>query len=208
MRARTVLLLVGLLPLTAAAEEEMILLAGSVPDDLREIAGKPHADGSSDLKAGLRPAAHLAGSRIAMLKDDHHVIVVDTDNDAVVVLDAPTRRPVHTIAVGRRPDRLVVGPRGKVFVTNRGSRSLSVVDPVRGAEIRSVAAGIEPRGLALTPDGKTLLVVSSATSQLLVFDADSLALRHSAGLRDAWPQSVAVHPDGKRAFVTHLNAAR
>ncbi len=192
-----------LLPLSASAEE-MIIMLGTIPNDTREVIGAPDKNGVSPLKR-FKHLPHLVGSSIAMLPGERMLVVADTDNNAVVVVDSATRAAIRTIAVGRRPERLVVSPDGRVFVTNRGSRSVSIVDPIKGRELRSVSAGVEPYGIALSPGGDTLLVTSSATSELLGFDARTLSLRFTLPLKSAWPAAVTFHPDGKRAFVTHMH---
>ncbi len=190
-------------PFAAAARMIMPPRAGTIADDNREIAGAPGEHGVSALKR-FDHKPYLTGSTIALLPGEKRLIIADTDNGAVVVVDAETRVVHHTIAVGRRPERLVVAPSGLVYVTNRASRTVSVVDPKRGIELRSVTAGVEPVGIALTADAKTLLVTSSATSELLGFHAQSLSLRFRIALDQPWPVAVAAHPDGKRAFVSHM----
>lgn len=188
----------------ASARMVMPPRIGDIPDDLREVSGSPNANGVST----LRRFAHqpwLTGGSIAFLPGEQLLVVADTDNSALVVVNAQTGAKVKTIAVGRRPERLVVAPDGTVFVTNRGSRSVSVVAPRRGVELRTISAGVEPMGLALTADAKLLLVTSSATRELLAIDVETSSIRFSLEVAD-WPMAVTAHPDGKRAFVSHLHA--
>jgi DNA-binding beta-propeller fold protein YncE len=63
---------------------------------------------------------------------------------------------------------------------------------------------VEPLGIALTPNGRTLLVTSSATGQLIAFDARSLSVHFRVDTSAEWPAAVTVHPDGRRAFVSHF----
>lgn len=175
---------------------------GSIPLDKRELGPNLNR---------LKAFAHrpwMTGASIAFNRDETRVIVADTDNNAVLVIDPATKVVHHRIAVGRRPERLVVAPNGLVVVTNRGGRSISLVDPVRGVELRTASAGVEPLGVAMTPDGKTILVTASATDQLLAFDARTLAMRFVIDMDTPWPAAVATHPDGRRAFVTHLRGAK
>lgn len=175
---------------------------GTIPDDLREVNG-----GDTGQLRPLKLFPHmpwLTGNSIALLPGDERLVVADTDNRAVVVVDAKSRVVLKRIGVGRRPERLVVAPSGTVYVTNRGSRSVSVIDPVRGVETRTIEAGVEPYGIALSPDAKLLLVTASASGELLAFDTHNLSLRFRIELEEAWPAAVAFHPDNKRAFVTHF----
>ncbi|MFT5435118.1 MAG: YVTN family beta-propeller protein, partial [Myxococcota bacterium] len=186
-----------------ASAEEMILMAGEIPEDLREVTGKPDVTLASPLaRAAHRP--WLTGSSIALSRDESNVLVVDTDNRTLTVSDIDSGAVLHRVPVGRMPERVVVGLRNLAYVTNRGSRSVSVVDIVTGKEVRSLQAGVEPYGIALTPDGGTLVVVASASREILIFDTGSLALRFRIETEGAWPAAVAAHPDGRRAYVTHM----
>ena len=205
MRVRlATILAAGLISVPLAAAGEMILLAGEIPTYELEITGKWAPGKLGDLKNHVhRP--WLTGSSIALAHGETLLVVADTDNNTVAVLDAKSRKPLRQIAVGRQPERLVVHPDGRVFVTNRASRSVSVVDPVAGKELRSISAGVEPYGIALSADQRSLLVTSSATGELLVFSTARLALTARIKLDDAWPMAVAAHPDGARAYVSYLH---
>jgi YVTN family beta-propeller protein len=91
---RVALALFLLLPLSlllpAIASAELVMLVGQIPDAPPE-------------PADAKVVPHLTGSSIATLSDGR-LVVADSDNDAVVVLDAANHEPIHTIAVGRRPE--------------------------------------------------------------------------------------------------------
>ena len=63
----------------------------------------------------------------------------------------------------------------------------------------------EPHGLALTPDGETLLVTSVADQQLVAVDVATLKVRWRVTL-EAEPRGVAVSRDGRRAVVGFLSS--
>lgn len=198
-----------LLVATAAPARSVLppMRVGTVPDDLREVAGARDTTGLMPLKA-FEHRPWLTGSSVAFLPGERFAVVADTENGAVQVVEVATGVVHKRIAVGRRPERLVVGPKARVYVTNRGSRTVSVLDVERGVEVRSVDAGVEPFGLALTADARRLLVTSSATGELLAFDAERMALLFRVPTGADWPAAVAAHPDGKRAYVTHMLGGR
>src|SRR5207244_6780644 len=57
------------------------------------------------------------------------VWVANIDNDSVSVFDATTNSKLTEIAVGSMPRSLAVSPAGPIWVANKGSASLSVIDP-------------------------------------------------------------------------------
>ncbi|HVE84668.1 MAG TPA: hypothetical protein VND93_17550, partial [Myxococcales bacterium] len=69
---------------------------------------------------------NAAGS-LALSRDDAFLYAVDTDNDLVAVVDTATEAMVAQVQVGRAPERITVGPDDTIYVSNRGSRSVSVI---------------------------------------------------------------------------------
>ncbi len=155
-------------------------------------------------KPAVRSTSRASGS-VATSQDDSRIFAVDTDNGVLAVVSAKTRE-VTTIKVGEQPTRLVVGENDTVYVANKGSRSVSVIRDGDTVESARLQVGVEPRGMTLTPDGKTLLVVS-ATS-LTRPDVGTLTAFDTGTLEKQWeldighePAAVAVIA-GDRALVS------
>jgi YVTN family beta-propeller protein len=149
--------------------------------------------------------ARASGS-LALLNDDSAVLAVDTDNNVMVVINPTTREVTQRIAVGQSPVRVVVGPDDTAFVTNRGSRSVSVIRRGDTTESTRIAVGVEPNGMAITPDGKTLLVVSATALDktdkglLTAIDTNTLEKKWEIEVGEE-PRAVAVIA-GNRALVS------
>ncbi len=150
-------------------------------------------------------APRSSGS-LALTGDDALLYAVDTDNGVLVVIDTKTQTEVAQVKVGQSPVRVLVGPDDTAFVTNRGDRSVSVVRRGDSVEATRLAVGVEPTGLALTPDGKTLLVVSATSltrpdvGTLTAFDTGTLAKKWELEVGEE-PRAVAVVA-GDRALVS------
>ena len=69
----------------------------------------------------------------------------------VLLFDPATDKPVRSIAVGKQPHWIDASADGKrLYVSNEGSNTLSVIDPTSGAgEIGTVAVGNAPRKVAV-----------------------------------------------------------
>ncbi len=147
-------------------------------------------------------AAHLAGAIIA--PHGEGALVVDGDAGELVLLDAE-RKVAARLTIGTGASQIVAKD-GRAWVTDRDHDRIAVVE-IDGAsmtEEASIATHTEPFGLALTPDGKTLLVTAVADRSLTAYDV--------AKGKELWridvpaePRGVSISADGKEALVTSLS---
>jgi DNA-binding beta-propeller fold protein YncE len=140
-------------------------------------------------KAAKTPAAALAGEvaagcspvRVALSPDGATAYVTAQADDAVLAVrtDRAVKDPAHAVVgkaeVGAAPVGVAVAG-GKVFVAAGEAQSLSVLDAADLSKpAASVPAGRAPRGLAVTPDGRTLVVANSGSGSLQMIDLARLA---------------------------------
>lgn len=152
--------------------------------------------------AGPHTGAH--GSTIAA--DVHGLLVAERNAGAVIRVGrdgAPRRRVDLHPGLGE----LIVAGDGAVFVADRAADRVVRLDPGdadgTGLGVTSEVAVREPHGLALTPDGATLLVTSVADHQLVAVDVAALKIRWRSELA-AEPRGVVVTADGAHAMVGFL----
>ena len=87
-----------------------------------------------------------------------------------------------------------------VLVLNSDEASYSVIDRTTRTELQRLPVGREPHHLVATPDGKEILIGSTATNELLVLDSKTAERKRV--VRDIIdPYHLAFSPDGKW-FVT------
>lgn len=90
-----------------------------------------------------------------------------------------------------------------VYVSNESSDTVSVINRDTGRVVATLAVARGPRGLASSPDSKSLYVVSSRAGRLAHFRTTTnkrlMEFRFELGSE---PQDVAVSPDNSRVFVT------
>lgn len=122
-----------------------------------------------------RPAVKVGTHPNAMLLDAkaHRLFVANGDSDTVSVLDTTSNRVTNTVSLapfkgahaGTQPTNLALGPDGStLYVTNGGNNDVAVVNVGRdefGTVRGLIPTGWYPTGAQVTPDGKTLLVVSA-----------------------------------------------
>ncbi len=138
---------------------------------------------------------------IAVSSDGSRLYVTAQDADALLEIDAASRRLVRGIPVGQRPNSVVLDNQRQVaYVSNQDGDSVSVVDLRLSEPVASLPAGHGPAGLALTPDGRTLTVANSLDGDISVVDVESGAerARLSGG---SFPYAAAVSRDGSRVLV-------
>ena len=135
--------------------------------------------------------------------------VVNQDNNSVSVFDAVTNARLAEIAVGLAPRSVAIAPDGSVWVTNKQSASISIIDP----GTLSVAAGItlprgsQPYGLVFSPVGGAGYVVLEGLGKLLSLDVN---LRQVAGEEvevGAHPRHLSISGDGASIYVSRFITA-
>lgn len=72
-------------------------------------------------------------------------------------------RRLAEVRVGKAPARLAVSDDGRLYVSDRASRRVLVLDARNLREVGSLEVGVEPVGLALSRDDRTLYVVNSSS---------------------------------------------
>ncbi|MCO4762112.1 MAG: c-type cytochrome [Myxococcales bacterium] len=146
---------------------------------------------------------HASYTSSTMAVGGKWLYVVDRDNGALVLMDRLTLAITHTLKVGGRPENVLVGPTGRVWVSVRDDDLVLMLKP--GATTLAGAAkwpvGFEPMGLALVPGGKMLLVTLFGDAAVVGVDTTSGTVIARANVKPL-PRSVAVGTSGKAA-VTH-----
>lgn len=91
---------------------------------------------------------------------------------------------------------------GLAIVLNSGDASISLLDESTGAEVRRVPVLREPHHIALSPDGKELLVGDAGGNEMLFLDPQTAEIRRRVAVAD--PYHLQFSPNGKMLVVTGL----
>jgi len=128
---------------------------------------------------------------------------VNPDNGTVSVIDA-AGAVLAEIPVGSRPWALAKAPlANEVFVANKGSASISVIDTLALSVTRTIPLppASQPHGLAFAPAGDAFYVVLEALGRVDRRVPTTGALVASVAL-PAHPRHLAVSNDGQELYVT------
>ena len=123
--------------------------------------------------------------------------------DEVVVFDKNTRRVVGAIPVGHGPQGIAFDPRlPRAYVALSGEDRIAVVDVDAGEVVGRIPlrAGDQPREVAVTPDGRLLVVVNAGSNTASFLDPSSTAELGRVDTGDE-PGALLLEPGGRRAYV-------
>jgi YVTN family beta-propeller protein len=153
--------------------------------------------------------------------DGRFVVAGSIPGATINVIDAATEEPAWTLKMdlGIRPMTFSTNPDGStkwIFAQLTGFNGFAVVDFVTRKEIRrvenpplppgkmTVPEGSDPsHGMAVTADGKTLVVCSRLNNYLYSYSLPDLKLLGSAELGGKGAGWVTLTPDGKTAYVAN-----
>jgi YVTN family beta-propeller protein len=151
--------------------------------------------------------------------DGKYVVAGSIQGKTVNVIDAQTDQTAWTLQMdlGVRPMAFATNPDGStkwIFVQLTGFNGFAVVDFTTHKEIKRiqnpdlppgkapVTAGADPsHGMAVTSDGKTLLVCSRLNNELYAYSLPDLKLVGGADLGGKGAAWVTLTPDGTTAYV-------
>lgn len=91
---------------------------------------------------------------------------------------------------------------GLAYVVNSGAASISLIDMSSEKELRRIPMLREPHHLALSPDGKSLLVGDTVGNEMFFFDPATAALQKRMPVAD--PYQLGFSPNGKFLVVNGL----
>jgi YVTN family beta-propeller protein len=128
------------------------------------------------------------------------VYVGNFKDDSVSVVDVGRAAVVATVPVGAGPHGMAVSRDGRqVFVSADGASTVAVIDTAKNETTRQIEVGKTPHGLAIQPDGNALVVAVYGEDRIAWFDTRTLQETGRATV--AKPHTVALTPDGRRAYV-------
>lgn len=165
-------------------------------------------------------AAPGPASGLALSSDESRLFFTCAAATSTVhAVDLKTGRLTRSVRVGHTAGSPALSPDGKrLYVPNRFSNDVSVIDTSALKEIRRVKAVREPAGVALSRDGQLLFVINSipAGRADVEFVAAEIGIADVASGKPAGRivlpngsaelRAIDVSPDGAFACVTHLLA--
>ncbi len=170
-----------------------------------------------DVKSGKK-VADIQGcpgaAGMALAPDGKTLYVACVNDDTVRAIDLASGKITGSVQVGYSPVAVAAAKDGKLYVCNRFSHDLSIVDAKSMKQLKRVKAIREPSAIAITPDGSTLVVanrlpmgpstderLAAKVSLINTQTLKSTVVKLVIGATDV--RGVCVSPDGKWAYVVH-----
>ncbi|HET7792932.1 MAG TPA: Ig-like domain-containing protein [Rhizobacter sp.] len=147
--------------------------------------------------------APRASSTIAFDAGRNRVWVVNSDNDSVTAINAATNTRLFEQAVGLNPQTIAQAPDGRLWVTNQGSGSISILDPASGAVAQTITLGngTRPFGVVFNPLGTAAFVTLQGSGQVLKINPSTGAVQGTLTAGTS-PRGLAISGDSNRLLVT------
>jgi YVTN family beta-propeller protein len=112
---------------------------------------------------------------VVLTKDDRRVLVANSANSSVSVVDAKTLTTLASIHTGPGPIRIVIRPDGtRAYVTCKASAQVTVlkIDEVAVMAVGRIPVGAGPVGMAISADGRRLFVANTEDGTVSTIDTD------------------------------------
>ncbi len=105
------------------------------------------------------------------------VIVTNSDEGSMSIVDRQSMTEIRRIPVGREPHHAILTPDGKdLIIASTVTNELQFVDPVTGQERRRVRNIIDPYQIGFSPDGQWFVTAAYRVNHVDVYDAKDLRL--------------------------------
>lgn len=164
-----------------------------------------------DLDAGKVVAAiPVPGSPagVALSPDRRTAYVTRPDGPGLAVIDLTSRTLTATLTLPGGPLGIAVNPvSGAVYVADWYASRVLVLRPTPDGLVQDgeIAVGTSPSGLALTPDGATLLVANRESDTVSVIDAASRRALKTIAV-GKHPFGIALDPKTMRAYTANVES--
>jgi len=155
--------------------------------------------GSHDMQ-GLDPITPVSSL------DGRLLYVTCSSTNRVRILDVAVDsnlQVLNEIAVGKTPWGAALTPDGtRLYVTNKGSNTVSVIDALTQTVASTVPVGSQPWGLAINPSQSFAYAANSGSGTVSVIDlsTNQVSAAITVGSNPHW---ISFSPDGKLACITN-----
>lgn len=145
----------------------------------------------------------LTSATLNALEPGERVIVLNSGEGTVSIIDRATRKIVDTYAVGKEPHHLmpVLNKDDELVIANSASNDLVFLNPLTGEVKRRLPRISDPYQLGYSPDGKWFVSVSLRLDRVDIYAMPNYELKARIATKKT-PSHVAFSNDSRFAYVT------
>jgi YVTN family beta-propeller protein len=126
-------------------------------------------------------------------------------DDAIELIDVLSGEVINRLRLytGDRPQELALTPDGKtLLVANKGTNTVSFIDPLSFVELRRIEVGREPNSISIHPNGIRAFVFNTLSSTVSVVDIPNKAIITTIST-DPAPLRGQFNRRGDRLYIIH-----
>jgi YVTN family beta-propeller protein len=147
------------------------------------------------------PTGFLGAGKMAVSAQRNELYVVDWFDSSLIVIDLETLVPTPFDLGDSFWDLAISPDQDTLYVTDRGTDQVRVVDLDSMTVVDNVAVGDDPWGIDITPDGSTVVVASEDDQTVTLFDTTTLIPQTLNLAADSDPRDVEIETTGQFAYV-------
>jgi YVTN family beta-propeller protein len=133
------------------------------------------------------------------------IYVTQEKSNNVVVINRNTDQIVSNIEVGKKPHGIAIqSDINRAFVANSGEDTVTIIDTQTNRVLNKINTRLaaQPEDIAVSSDGRIVIVTYFATNQVSIREAATLRELGNINV-DKGPMKVAIEPRGRKAFVSN-----
>ena len=138
---------------------------------------------------------------IGISPDGTELYIAVSEENAIAVIDLGTLEVLRKFQAGSDPETFAVHPNGNIYISNEDDAKASAFDPRTGEQVMEVGVGLEPEGVAISPDGRHVIITSESTNMLHVIQVPEHIIVANI-LVGARPRAATFTSDSKIAYST------
>lgn len=139
--------------------------------------------------------------------DDSNQLVwnVNPDNNSVSAINTSTNSLAFEIPVGEQPYSLAVSTNAEIWVVNKKSGTISIVDATNGAVLDTISLDYAsaPSGIVIDIGNRVAYVSLEATKEVIKIDVSSRNIVGSLKVSN-WPRNMAFDASREKLWVAHF----
>ena len=148
------------------------------------------------------PASARNNSLLSVAPDGRFLLVANSDNGTVSLIDTAARKTVREIPVGKKPESVAwIGNGPRAVATDYLRDQVVVFDAMKGVVLARIDCADEPYGVVVDKAGKFAYVTNDYPGLVSKIDLEKLAVSRTMPV-GRFVRGIALTPDEKRLLVT------